>query len=279
MKLKQILQEIEKVDEDVYSLSGSRRRVLRELGVFTKKAAFAALPFSLATKATNTQAQSINTAAIEAVLQFALTIKQLEAEFYTLAISSAGLVPAGAAFDAITTFRDHENLHVAFLATAIEDLGKVPGAKPVFDFEGGKGISGGVFPDVFTNFDTFLVVAQMLEDTGVRAFKGQITELVGAGSIITGFLGMHSVEGRHASHVRRMRMLRGASIKPWITGKVSGIGAAAQLSYDGEELAIQGGISIAEINGLSISIEAASESFDEPLTKEQTLTIIDPFLV
>jgi hypothetical protein len=33
------------------------------------------------------------------------------------------------------------------------------------------------------------------------------------------------------------------------------------------------------INGFDISKEDASESFDEPLTKEQVLAIVKPFIV
>ena len=33
------------------------------------------------------------------------------------------------------------------------------------------------------------------------------------------------------------------------------------------------------INGLDITTEDASEAFDEPLTKEQVLAIVDPFIV
>ena len=68
-------------------------------------------------------------------------------------------------------------------------------------------------------------------------------------------------------------------LKPWITGKDSGgIGAAVQASYDGEEVTTQAGVNIVNINGKSISMEAASESFDEPLSMEQILAIVDPFL-
>ena len=66
-------------------------------------------------------------------------------------------------------------------------------------------------------------------------------------------------------------------VKPWITGKDSGIGPAAQAAYDGEELATQAGILITNINGKDIPVEAATESFDEPLTKEQVTAIVTPF--
>ena len=57
------------------------------------------------------------------------------------------------------------------------------------------------------------------------------------------------------------------------------IGEIVQASYNGEENTKQATLEIVNINGQSISAAAASEAFDEPLTKEQVLAIIDPFLV
>jgi hypothetical protein len=76
-----------------------------------------------------------------------------------------------------------------------------------------------------------------------------------------------------------MRKARGANVKPWITGQDTGIGAIVQKSYEGEELETQAGIKITGINGQMISVAAATEAFDEPLTKAQILAIVDPFIV
>jgi hypothetical protein len=70
----------------------------------------------------------------------------------------------------------------------------------------------------------------------------------------------------------------GVVVKPWITLNQSGIGTAAvQASYDGEENVMQAGITITNIGGQKISAAAASEAFDEPLTKEQIIAIVTPF--
>lgn len=216
---------------------------------------------------------------VEGVLQFALTLEYLEAEFYTRAVASAGLIPAGAALAAITTIRDHENQHVAFLKSTIQSLGKTPVSKPTFDFSAGNGSNAGPFANVFTNYDTFLAVAQTFEDTGVRAYKGQASALLGTGAVLTAALNIHSVEARHAAHIRQMRKARGADVKPWITGKDTGIGAIVQASYEGEEADTQAGVKITGINGQAISMNAATEAFDEPLSKAQILAIVDPFIV
>ena len=275
MNLLHLLREIEKVEDNEVIRPDSRRKALRQFGQFTRNAVLAALPFAVG----SASAQSTNVTVVDGVLQFALTFKYLEADFYSLAVASPGLIPAGVDLDAINTIVGHENQHVNFLKTAIEFLGKTPGPKPTFDFSGGKGIGPGPFADVFSNYETFLTLAQALEDTGVRALKGQAPQLLGEGAILTQILSIHSIEARHASHIRQMRQRRGAALKPWITGKVSGIDSAFQPAYDGEESESQGGITIKQISGLPISAEAASESFDEPLTKEQALIIIDPFLV
>jgi hypothetical protein len=52
-----------------------------------------------------------------------------------------------------------------------------------------------------------------------------------------------------------------------------------QPSYNGEGATTQAGANIVNIGGQSISANAASESFDEPLTMAQVLAIVDPFIV
>ena len=278
MNILNILEEIEKTDAEVYERISPRRKAMAQFYGFGKKVALASIPFALGTMFKEAYAQTASTE-VEAVLQFALTLEYLEAEFYTKGVAAAGLVPAGAALGAITTIRDHENQHVAFLKTALTSLGKTPVSKPTFDFSAGNGSNTGPFANVFSNYDTFLAVAQTFEDTGVRAYKGQAPALIGSGGVLTAALNIHSVEARHASHIRQMRKARGANIKPWITGQDTGIGAIVQASYAGEELETQAGIKITGINGQMISVAAATEAFDEPLTKAQILAIVDPFIV
>ncbi len=278
MNILNILEEIEKTDAELYERISPRRKAMADFYGFGKKVALASLPLALGSMFKKAYAQN-STADVEGVLQFALTLEYLEAEFYTKGVAAAGLVPAGAPLGAITTIRDHENQHVAFLKTAIGSLGKTPVSKPTFDFSAGKGSNNGPFADVFSNYDTFLAVAQTFEDTGVRAYKGQAPALIGSGGVLTAALNIHSVEARHAAHVRQMRKARSASVKPWITGQDTGIGAIVQNSYAGEELETQAGVKITGINGQMISVAAATEAFDEPLTKAQILAIVDPFIV
>lgn len=272
MNFQNILNEIEKMDPEVYERTSERRHVIK---VWGRNLALAAVPFALGSLFN--KAYGKGASAITDVLNFALTLEYLEAEFYTKAVAMSGSIgiPDGAEYNAFVTIRDHENAHVNFLKTAINGAGGTPVDKPDFDFT-----AGGAFANVFSNYDTFLAVSQTFEDTGVRAYKGQAGNLISDNAVLTAALQIHSVEARHASHVRHIRKMRGAPVKQWITGKdTGGIGSAVAASYAGEQNTNQLGVEIVNINGKSINANAASESFDEPLSKEQVLNIVSPFIV
>jgi hypothetical protein len=276
MNLHNVINEIEKIDPEVYDRLDGRRDALKKFTGFATKAALLAVPFSLGSMFKKAYGQGTNN--IISVLNFALTLEYLEAEFYTRAVAAPGLIPAGTAMAAITTIRDHENAHVAFLRTAIQGAGGTPVAKPTFDFTAGNGNNMGPYANVFTNYDTFLAVAQAFEDTGVRAYKGQAGALISNNDVLTAALRIHSVEARHAAHIRYIRRLRGASIKPWITGNDTGGIPSIAAVYAGEENTTQAGVQITGIDP-NVSADDASEAFDEPLTMQQVLAIVDPFIV
>jgi hypothetical protein len=275
MNLLHVISEIEKTDAEIFDRMDTRRAAMKQFSTIGKKVALASIPFALGSMFNKSYSQSSGNAVLFDVLNYALTLEYLEAEFYTMGAAAPGLIPSGAPLMAIQTIRDHENAHVAFLKTAIASAGGTPVSKPTFDFT-----AGGAFGNVFTNYATFLAVAQTFEDTGVRAYKGRAAEIVMGGDYLTAALNIHSVEARHASHIRQMRRNTGQApdLKPWITGKESGIGAAVQASYNGEENTNQAGVNIVNINGMAIDADAASEAFDEPLTKAQVLAIVAPFI-
>jgi hypothetical protein len=276
MNLQNILSEIEQVDPEIYERASGRRDIFKGLGTAGKRLSLAALPLALG--AFFKKAYGQTTTGVLGVLNFALQLEYLEANFYTKGVATAGLIPSGAATTALTNIRDHENAHVGFLKTAISAAGGTPYnyTAATFDFT-----AKGAFGDVFSNYVTFLAVAQAFEDTGVRAYKGQAGNLMGTANraYLTAALNIHSVEARHASHIRQMRAAAGVAVKPWITGVTSGIGPNTNLSYAGEDNVVQGGVTITGLAGVSgsISVNAATEAFDEPLTKEQVLTIVGPF--
>jgi hypothetical protein len=290
MNVKHILNEIEKTDPEVYDRLDTRRNAMKQFTGIAGKLALAAVPLALGGMFKKAYGQSSST--LFGILNYALTLEYLEAKFYKtgLAAATAGTlaIPAGPATMAIQTIGAHETAHVNFLKTAITAAGGTPVAEPVFDFSGGNGTGTGPFATAFSNYALFLAVAQTFEDTGVRAYKGQAAEpaLMANNDVLTAALNIHSVEARHASHIRQMRRANGGlvpagvTVKPWITLKQSGIDSAAvQPSYDGEEITTQATIEIVNINSQTISASAASEAFDEPLTMAQVLAIVDPFIV
>lgn len=275
MNFQNILTNLSETDPEIFERTSERRSVIKN---WSKGIALTALPLALGSLFK--KAYGKNTGLITDTLNFALTLEYLEAEFYQTALNSSGLIPSGAPTGAIQTIYNHEAAHVTFLQQVITAAGETPVAKPIFDFSGGNGSGSGPFLTAFSDYDLFLAVAQTFEDTGVRAYKGQAANLITDNVALEAALNIHSVEARHASHIRSMRKARGASVKPWITLNQSGIGnSAVQASYDGEEVTNQAGVEITNINGENISNATASESFDEPLTTQQVLAIVDPFIV
>ena len=120
------------------------------------------------------------------IVNFALTLEYLEADFYKKA-QSLGL--SGAVMKLAKEFGDAESQHVAALTQTVKKLGGKPAAKPTFAFP-------------IKDEESFLKLAQTLEDTGVSAYNGaapqiQSKEVLGAaaGSIV-------QIEARHAAAIR-----------------------------------------------------------------------------
>lgn len=273
-----IITELEKVDPEVFDRMDTRRKAMSDFGNMGKKIAVAALPLAMASMFKKAYGQSSN--AVNDVLNFALALEYLEAEFYTVGIDNAAAVgiPSGAPLAALTKIRNDEIAHVAFLRSV---LATNAADKPNIDLTGGGGTMTGPFLPALSNYDVYLAAAQTFEDTGVRAYKGQAANLVSNNVVLTAALQIHSVEGRHASHIRQMRAGRATGsttdvIDPWITLKSNGaipepFGAAVQSSYNGEENTTQATVNTAGLSGANAN--SASEAFDEPLTKEAVLLI------
>lgn len=276
MKIVNILEEIEKVDGDIYERLSPRRQAMKEFFNVGSKVAIGALPFALGSMFNKAYGQTVP-AGVIAVLQYALTLEHFEYRFYERG-SVLAPIPAGNDKAAIDAIRDSEKKHVDFLKVVITGAGATPvNEKAAYDFT-----AAGTFPTVFTSYATFLAVAQVLEDTGVRAYKGRAGELLGQKVYLTAALGIHAVEARHAAKIRYMRRVSGQAPnnKSYISGgNDTGI-AAVNGNYGGatpENTVIQAGVPITNINGLSINATAAAEAFDEPLTAAEVLALVAPF--
>jgi hypothetical protein len=119
------------------------------------------------------------------ILNFALTLEYLEADFYTVKGKQLGL--SGQAKAYAKQFGAEEEAHVSALTAAIKHLGGTPVKKPRF-----------VFPA--TTESSFLALASVLENTGVGAYNGAAPSLqskqvlASAGSIV-------QIEARHAAAI------------------------------------------------------------------------------
>ncbi|WP_461790129.1 ferritin-like domain-containing protein [Pedobacter sp.] len=278
MNILNILDEIEKVDGEIYERISPRRKAMQDFFQVGKKISLAALPLALGSLFNKAYGQT-TPSTVNDVLNFALTLEYLEYHFYNHAlVATPNLVPAGAPNGAITTIRNHEKAHVDLLKGALGANARTELVYDNFDFT-----AGGTFGAVYSDYVTFLKVATAFEDTGVRAYKGQAPALKG-NAVLTTALQIHSVEARHASHLRQMLAANGATgLKPWISLGAGGVSndtgiAAVDPVYARENNTMQANIEITAINGTAVTKAAAAESFDEFLTKAEVVTIANLFL-
>lgn len=156
------------------------------------------------------------------LLNYALTLENLEATFYTQGLarfSSADFQRAdfytalqrGSAINAAETplsgatgtglvqdiyaylslIRNHEQQHVRTLEAVIRSLGGTPAPAPRFNFP-------------LSSVDEFIVTAAALENTGVYAYNGAIP-LMFRPELITASATIATVEARHAAYLNRLR--------------------------------------------------------------------------
>ena len=160
------------------------------------------------------------------ILNFALNLEYLEAEFYLRCATGSGLsaadagtgagtVTGGSQVAGLTTAQQNilneiaydEQQHVRFLRSA---LGASAVARPAIDLTNSfnalasaAGIGSTFNP--YANFDSFIVGAFVFEDVGVTAYAGA-APLISAAGVTSGYLaaaaGIMAVEAYHAAYVR-----------------------------------------------------------------------------
>lgn len=161
------------------------------------------------------------------VVEYALTLEKLEADFYqraAMAAMNGGLTSAPQiAKDAIASYGEDENQHVTDLSNGLRSIGGNPEAITIPANPNYSAILG---RDPFANPQDFLLAGQYIEDLGVAAYKGQVQNLLAAGNagkpILAAALAIHSVESRHAAGIRFLReTLLGEDVRPWISTNAS----------------------------------------------------------
>jgi len=123
------------------------------------------------------------------ILNFALTLEHLEAEYYKRGLSAVNL--SGEARKLARELYENEAAHVDFLTGAIKTLGGKPGRAPTVTFP-------------FGSESAFLELAQTFEDTGVYAYNAAAI-LLESKAVLNNTGQIAQVEGRHAGAIRWVR--------------------------------------------------------------------------
>ena len=126
------------------------------------------------------------------ILGFALTIEYIQAALYRDALKR---VPGLNAVErrALGVLRDNEIEHVDALRATITDAGGRPNDRPRISFG-----------DELETRESFLKLANTLEDTGVSAYNGA-TPAFENEDFVAAFASIVQVEARHAAIVRSIR--------------------------------------------------------------------------
>ncbi|PQJ11862.1 dessication-associated protein [Flavipsychrobacter stenotrophus] len=292
MNFNHILQEIEKADPEVYEKVSGRRNILKSFG---SKVALAALPIALGSMFKKAYGKTTGT--VISTLQFALELEYLEYNFYhtgynTGSNTTGSLIPANDR-PGFAIIESEEKMHINFLRTTIDTLGAVPFTPNGYT---GDPITGNPYSPAsydftahgafttFSNYGSFLDLAAALEDTGIRAYQGQLPNLLAnTNGVLTSAMQIASVEGRHASFVRLVRRFYNTPSfqygnKPWITTNFPP-SVPLQPNYMGEDNTVQKGVDITTLTGFTgyITPAAASEAFDEPMDEATVRSLIASF--
>lgn len=170
-----------------FAMESDRRHFLRYAGLVGVGASFAV--GGLVDAGTAMAAEPFatpSTAGDLGILNYALTLEYLEADFYTHGVA-AGILK-GRTLDLLSVVRDHENAHVAAISAAVKAAGGTIVTKPKITYPKGT----------FGSSATFLATAHVFEELGVTAYHGQVpliksVDVLGAAASIAG------VESRHAA--------------------------------------------------------------------------------
>ncbi|MBA2640471.1 MAG: ferritin-like domain-containing protein [Nocardioidaceae bacterium] len=121
------------------------------------------------------------------VLNYALTLEYLEAEFYRQG-NSAGLV-SGKEQQYLAAVQADEDSHVATIMQTVKQIGGEPVAMPSVDFGG-----------AFASRQAYLETSHTFENVGVQAYLGA-AGFIKDKAILQAAAGIFGVEARHAAIV------------------------------------------------------------------------------
>lgn len=296
MNFVQLFSDLAHVDPEVFGRFDSRRRVFRHLGGAGRLLGRAALPAVLGGlfRRAYGQAGSLS-AGVAGVLNLALSLEYLELYYYQAGLNAGVLT--GSVLADITTIRDDEQGHVNALLAVLGSQAIADPTAAAFDYSAG---SFQLTP--LADSASFLTLAQVLEDTGVRAYKGALPPLMAAPDLLTAAFNIHAVEARHSSHLRTLRRggpqgvvdaevlhTLGTKPKSWVSlrdddGPLPALTAPVYAAgtttlFPAEDNTTQLGNSLLKISSITgLTPRTATEAFDEPLDAAATKKIARLFL-
>jgi rubrerythrin len=127
-----------------------------------------------------------------AIVNYALTLEYLEAQFYADVIAS-GVIKDPKVGALAKQFGETEQQHVDALTAAVKQLGGTPATKPKASFQ--SVIQGGP--------TKILTTAATVENLGAAAYLGQAGRIKSK-DILAAALSIHSVEARHAAALNEL---------------------------------------------------------------------------
>lgn len=126
------------------------------------------------------------------VLNYALTLEYLEAEFYRQGNRAALLDGKAASY--LKTIQEDEEAHVWALTDTIEKLGGTPVPAPEVDFA-----------EAFDSSASYLETAYTFENLGVQAYLGAAPSLFQEKELLTAAASIFGVEARHAAIIGQLQ--------------------------------------------------------------------------